>query len=108
MSTMIQRLTWLPFAVFAMVGSAYATDDTTLSAEPTAAGVKSRAEVVADYMMWRRSGMAELTSGEAGADESSLQYRSAMARYRSLIGSPEFTQLVQRLNGNAPMVSQKQ
>jgi len=57
----------------------------------------SRAEVLADLQIWKQSGMAAFTDGEASADAYSASYRAAQARYVALRSSPEFAQLVSRI-----------
>jgi len=63
---------------------------------------KSRAEVQADLIMWRRSGLAGLQGTyQTSQDFESLEYRRAKARYEALIASPQFTQLVEQLGRSA-------
>ena len=57
----------------------------------------SRAEVLADLEIWRRSGLAGLQRGEASPDTFSPQYREAHARYVAMRSSPEFAALVQSI-----------
>jgi hypothetical protein len=55
----------------------------------------SRAEVLADLEIWRRSGMAALDRGEAGFNAVGAEYRQAHARYAAMRSSPQFAELVQ-------------
>ena len=64
--------------------------------EPAHSGL-TRAEVIADYHLWRLAGLQDLTRGEASADTGSYQYRKAYATYLYLRQSPQFAQLVNEL-----------
>jgi len=64
--------------------------------EPTTSGL-TRAEVVADYHIWRLAGLQDLSRGELSPDTSSYQYRKAYATYLHLRQSPQFAQLVSEL-----------
>ncbi|WP_280155819.1 DUF4148 domain-containing protein [Piscinibacter sp. XHJ-5] len=57
---------------------------------------RSRAEVLAELEIYRRSGLAELEHGEA-TDTFSRQYRLASARYAAMRSSQEFASLVQNI-----------
>ena len=57
----------------------------------------SRAEVLADLEIWRRSGLADLQRGEASPNTFSPQYREAHARYLAMRSSPEFAARVQSI-----------
>jgi hypothetical protein len=57
----------------------------------------TRAEVLADLQIWRESGLAALSRGEAGYNVFTLAYRQAQARYRALRASPRYAELVQRI-----------
>lgn len=59
----------------------------------------SRAEVLADLALWKRSGMAALDRGEASPSPASPEYRAAHARYVALRNSPEYTALVKEIAG---------
>lgn len=61
----------------------------------------SREEVRADYLVWVQSGMASLVrrSPHEQPNVNSRQYRDAYAKYQQLRNGPEFTALVQRLQG---------
>jgi len=67
--------------------------------EPTESGV-TRAEVMADYHLWRLSGLQDLTRGEQSEDANSYRYRKAFATYQHLRKSPKFAELVQELQAN--------
>lgn len=56
---------------------------------------QTRAEVLADTAVWRRSGMAELSRGEAGPDIFSDRYQNAKARYQAMKESPQYPKLLQ-------------
>lgn len=56
----------------------------------------SRAEVIADLEIYRRSGLAELDSTES-PDLFGSAYLHAQARYTALRASPEFKTLVARI-----------
>jgi hypothetical protein len=55
----------------------------------------TRAEVMADLYMWRLAGMQEFTRSDL-LDQTG-RYQAAMARYRALRESSEFSELVQKL-----------
>ena len=57
----------------------------------------TRAEVPADLEVWRQSGMAAFTFGEAEPDTSGHAYQVALARYGQLRAAPEFAQRVIRI-----------
>ncbi|WP_251779595.1 DUF4148 domain-containing protein [Caldimonas mangrovi] len=57
----------------------------------------TRAEVLADLEIWRRSGLAAQGRGEASPDFFSEEYRQAHARYAAMKASPEFAALVQTI-----------
>ena len=60
----------------------------------------TRAEVQADFEMWRLSGLEELNRGEAPPDTTSLAYRTAEARYAALRNGPQYAELVKKLEGH--------
>ncbi len=74
--------------------------------EPVQSGL-TRAEVIADYHVWRLAGLADLTRGERSVDTHSYQYRKAYATYLHLRQSPQFAQLVAQLQAspNASVVA---
>jgi hypothetical protein len=57
----------------------------------------SRAEVLADLVIWRESGLAQAQSGESASDPVSPNYVAALSRYQALRAAPQFAQLVQRI-----------
>lgn len=57
----------------------------------------SRAEVMADMVIWRESGLAAAQSGESASDPVSPNYLAALGRYHALRTAPQFAQLVQRI-----------
>lgn len=61
--------------------------------EVTLPSSKSRAEVLAELEIYRRSGLAELERIE-GTDYFGHPYRVASARYAAMRASPEFASLV--------------
>jgi hypothetical protein len=67
--------------------------------EPTQSGL-TRAEVIADYHMWRLAGLADLNRGEMGPDTNSYAYRKAYATYEYLRNSPQYTELVNELQAH--------
>lgn len=60
---------------------------------------KTCAEVLADLTLYERSGLQAMDhDGDSGPDVSnSPRYRRAVAEYRRLRSSPEYTALVQRI-----------
>lgn len=66
--------------------------------EPRMRSTLSRAEVLADLQIWRRSGLAELSQLEV-PPQSTAEYRAATARYDALRRSPEFAALVRSIAG---------
>lgn len=64
---------------------------------PLPASSVTRAEVIANFHMWRLSGMQELHRGERTPDTNSLEYRKAQAKYEWLLASPQFAALVAEL-----------
>jgi hypothetical protein len=69
------------------------------SIEPTESGL-TRAEVIADYHMWRLAGLQDLTRGERSVDTNSYAYRKAYATYAHLRQSPQYAALVSELQRN--------
>lgn len=84
-------------AALAVAAIAPARADSSPSPAPVAASTPSRAEVLADLIVWQRSGLAALQGGEAGPDTTSATYRAALAAYQAERESPAFAQLVQRI-----------
>ena len=67
--------------------------------EPTKSEV-TRAEVTADFHIWRLAGLEELHRGERSVDTDSHEYRRALATYLRLRSSPQFATLVDHLRGD--------
>lgn len=67
--------------------------------EPTESGL-TRAEVIADYHIWRVAGLQDLTRGEQSVDTNSYVYRKAYATYAHLRQSPQYAALVNELQRN--------
>ncbi len=65
---------------------------------PVPTSTLTRAEVIADYHIWRLAGLQELNRGEATPDTDSFEYRRAQARYAWLRASPQFAVLVAELS----------
>jgi hypothetical protein len=57
----------------------------------------SRAEVLADLVVWQRSGMAALHQGEAGPPAFDAAYRAAQTAYVALREAPSFAALVRQI-----------
>lgn len=76
---------------------------------PVVESTLTRAEVLADYYIWRLAGLQELNRGEATPNTESLEYRRAQARYEYLRASPQFAALVTELSRrpNAMVVATK-
>jgi hypothetical protein len=60
----------------------------------------TRAEVLADFHLWRLAGLQDLHQGEAGVDTNSYEYRRALATYGHLRASPQYAALVVQLQQN--------
>lgn len=65
---------------------------------PLPVSTVTRAEVLADFHIWRLAGLHALNQGDAGPDTQSLQYRKAEAKYAYLRASPQFATLVAELS----------
>ena len=67
---------------------------------PIAKSTLTRAEVTADLLIWRASGLYDLNSqGERPVvDTNTLEYAQAMAKYSYMRASPQFAVLVEQLN----------
>lgn len=61
----------------------------------------SRAEVRAELLIWRQSGLAELAQREV-PPHSTREYQAAAARYDALRRSPAFAELVRTLGRFQP------
>ena len=73
--------------------------DVPRSIEPAQSSL-TRAEVAADFQLWRLAGLEELSRGEQGPDTNSLAYRKAYATYVFLRQSPQYAALVSALQAN--------
>jgi hypothetical protein len=62
------------------------------------ASTLSRAEVLADYHLWRLAGLQALEAGDRGPDTESQAYRQAQAKYALLRASPQYPALVAELS----------
>jgi hypothetical protein len=95
MKTLIRIV--IPSMLFA-AGAAMAADpiviDLPRGAMPPTSMV-TRAEVLADLHMWRLAGMQEFTRNELM--DRSDRYQMALARYQALRASPQYTELVQKI-----------
>jgi hypothetical protein len=81
------------FAVLSVgLCSAPAAEESNNAPEPSL----TRAEVLADMVIWRESGLADAQFGES-ADPVSRAYLAALGRYQALRAAPQFAQLVQRI-----------
>lgn len=78
--------------------------------EPARSGL-TRAEVLADLHLWRVSGLYDLTRRDQPQhfDSNSYNYRKAYATYLHLRQSPQYAELVRRLeqNPNANVVADR-
>ena len=58
----------------------------------------TRAEVMADYHLYRLAGVADLDNrGQGSPDTDSNEYMAAYARYEALRNSPAYPKLVEQL-----------
>ena len=65
---------------------------------PNAVSTKSRAEVLADLEIWRKSGLAEFEGfGEGKYNNVDPRYLAAQAKYQELRSSPQFAERVQQI-----------
>jgi hypothetical protein len=60
----------------------------------------TRAEVIADFLVWQAAGLQRLTNASKTPDTSSIEYKTALARYEFLRWSPQFQVLVQQVSEN--------
>jgi hypothetical protein len=59
----------------------------------------TRAEVTADFLIWRASGLYDLHSpGQRSVDTGTLEYAQATAKYTYMRASPQFAVLVDQIN----------
>jgi hypothetical protein len=72
---------------------------------PIAKSMLSRAEVTADFLVWRASGLYDLNhQGNRFVDTSTPEYERATAKYSYLRASPQFTALVDRIKRGGPLL----
>lgn len=99
-----------PFFALALVaasaGAASIQIEVPANIEPAKSQL-TRAEVIADYHMWRLAGLEELNRGEQPVDAYSHEYQKALATYEYLRSSPQFASLVNQIeqNPNATVVA---
>lgn len=68
------------------------------STAPGTHSMLTRAEVMADYHLYRLAGLADLDNrGQGSPDTESDEYMAAYARYESLRNSPAYPKLVEQL-----------
>jgi hypothetical protein len=99
---MKRHLSLAALALAVVAGQAFAQPfqvEVPSNIEPVQSGL-TRAEVIADYHMWRLAGLQDLTRGEQSVDTNSYQYRKAFAVYVALRESPQFAALVRELQSN--------
>lgn len=56
---------------------------------------KSRAEVLAEFSLWRRAGLDRYNA--EGADQSTLDYQQRMAQYARMRNGPQYVAELQRI-----------
>lgn len=89
------------FAVLALaagLAQAQAFSITVPDDVPLPVSTVTRAEVLADYHLWRLAGLQALNRGDKGPDLESLEYRRAQAKYAWLRASPQYLALVEELS----------
>ena len=67
----------------------------------------TRAQVLADFLVWRASGLDDLTRrGDSNVDIYSAEYKNAQARYAYLRASAQFAALVDQIerDGSAKII----
>lgn len=64
----------------------------------------TRAEVVADLLLWRAAGLEALHSTEGGPETYTYEYRLAQTRYSYLRSSPQYGSLVDRIKSEGAPV----
>jgi len=106
LNTLKTRSAFLAMTLVASVATAQV--QVNFPAKPSVpASELSRSEVVADYLIWRASGLQELHwRGQQGLDTTTPEYAQANARYRAMRDSPQFAELVDsvRLGGTPTVV----
>jgi hypothetical protein len=88
------------FATIAPAVIALASSIALASDEPAATPALpevSRAEVIAEMILWRESGLADLQSGDKAIDTTEPGYAEAQQRFQAMKASPRFAQLVERI-----------
>src|SRR5262249_33242172 len=60
----------------------------------------TRAEVQADFELWRLAGQQELHNSELPPDTTSVAYPTPQARYAALRNGPQFAELVKKIEGH--------
>ena len=97
-------MTSFPRLVFLLVllaaGAARAADPIVVELPRDAAPPSStltRAEVEADFYLWRLAGMEEFVRPEHM--EQNERYQNALARYKALRASSQYPELVQKIQG---------
>jgi hypothetical protein len=65
---------------------------------PIAKSTLTRAEVTADLLVWRASGLSDLNAGERVLDTNTPEYLRATARYNYMRASPQFAVLVDQIH----------
>ncbi len=101
------KMTPLLIALTLAAGGATAQVQFNVPADlPIPKSTLTRAEVIADVLIWRASGMADLHNhGERPVDTNSVEYARATARYHYMRASPQFAALVEQVGrGAAPKV----
>jgi hypothetical protein len=89
------RSTFL-LAITLLIGSSGAAAQAADEAAPAERPL-TRAEVIADLEIWRASGMAALTDGEAGSHVFGAAYEAAFAKYVVMRADPMFAQRVTQI-----------
>lgn len=90
--------TLLTISVILMLGTSHAEVKVEIPANfrPTESTL-TRAEVVADLLIWRAAGLSALHNRQQGPDTFSEEYKLAHTRYSYLRSSPQLAELVERI-----------
>jgi hypothetical protein len=74
---------------------------------PIPTSTLTRAEVKADLLIWRASGLQDLQNQvDRRADLNTLEYAQALAKYNYMLNSPQFAVLVSQISrGASPRVA---
>jgi hypothetical protein len=96
------------FALATLAGGVAAADPIQIAVPRDAVPATStltRAEVIADFHVWRLAGMQEFSRQELQGYED-IRYREAQARYIALKNSPQYAALVDQIRAKpfAPVV----